>query len=220
MNRTSEIEASMANIAYELENDIYNPPVLKDDKPFNMSDYIKPVRVTDEDFEFEDDSINKIAETIEESFVDKEIDEPMIINDSDNDLSALTQELIGEYSDDDYGMEQIAKDDSEKTYTDRVIGRNLDNLKTVVKADNKIEGLKNATQRFKTDNKDIVNNVPEVTEDLTAMAMSKVAPFPNAKKKIGALRKLVDMELKKREQEKQIKIQKQSSTLLGNYFFK
>ena len=63
MNRTSEIEASMANIAYELENDIYNPPVLKDNKPFNMSDYIKPVRVTDEDFEFEDDSINKVAET-------------------------------------------------------------------------------------------------------------------------------------------------------------
>ena len=216
MNRTSEIEASMANIAYELENDIYNPPVLKDDKPFNMSDYIKPVRVTDEDFEFEDDSINKIAETIEESFVDKEIDGPMIINSSNDDLSVLTQELIDEC----YGMEQIAKDDSEKTYTDRVIGRNLDNLKTVVKADNKIEGLKNATQRFKTDNKDIVNNVPEVTEDLTAMAMSKVAPFPNAKKKIGALRKLVDMELKKREQEKQIKMQKQSSTLLGNYFFK
>ncbi|MFQ9564252.1 MAG: hypothetical protein ACLR0A_18805 [Faecalibacillus intestinalis] len=216
MNRTSEIEASMANIAYELENDIYNPPVLKDNKPFNMSDYIKPVRVTDEDFEFEDDSINKIAETIEESFVDKEIDEPMIINSSNDDLSVLTQELIDEC----YGMEQIAKDDSEKTYTDRVIGRNLDNLKTVVKADNKIEGLKNATQRFKTDNKDIVNNVPEVTEDLTAMAMSKVAPFPNAKKKIGALRKLVDMELKKREQEKQIKMQKQSSTLLGNYFFK
>ena len=216
MNRTSEIEASMANIAYELENDIYNPPVLKDNKPFNMSDYIKPVRVTDEDFEFEDDSINKIAETIEESFVDKEIDEPMIINSSNDDLSVLTQELIDEC----YGMEQIAKDDSEKTYTDCVIGRNLDNLKTVVKADNKIEGLKNATQRFKTDNKDIVNNVPEVTEDLTAMAMSKVAPFPNAKKKIGALRKLVDMELKKREQEKQIKIQKQSSTLLGNYFFK
>lgn len=216
MNRTSEIEASMANIAYELENDIYNPPVLKDNKPFNMSDYIKPVRVTDEDFEFEDDSINKIAETIEESFVDKEIDEPMIINSSNDDLSVLTQELIDEC----YGMEQIAKDDSEKTYTDRVIGRNLDNLKTVVKADNKIEGLKNATQRFKTDNKDIVNNVPEVTEDLTAMVMSKVAPFPNAKKKIGALRKLVDMELKKREQEKQIKMQKQSSTLLGNYFFK
>lgn len=216
MNRTSEIEASMANIAYELENDIYNPPVLKDNKPFNMSDYIKPVRVTDEDFEFEDDSINKIAETIEESFVDKEIDGPMIINSSNDDLSVLTQELIDEC----YGMEQIAKDDSEKTYTDRVIGRNLDNLKTVVKADNKIEGLKNATQRFKTDNKDIVNNVPEVTEDLTAMAMSKVAPFPNAKKKIGALRKLVDMELKKREQEKQIKMQKQSSTLLGNYFFK
>lgn len=216
MNRTSEIEASMANIAYELENDIYNPPVLKDNKPFNMSDYIKPVRVTDEDFEFEDDSINKIAETIEESFVDKEIDGPMIINSSNDDLSVLTQELIDEC----YGMEQIAKDDSEKTYTDRVIGRNLDNLKTVVKADNKIEGLKNATQRFKTDNKDIVNNVPEVTEDLTAMAMSKVAPFPNAKKKIGALRKLVDMELKKREQEKQIKMQKQSITLLGNYFFK
>lgn len=216
MNRTSEIEASMANIAYELENDIYNPPVLKDNKPFNMSDYIKPVRVTDEDFEFEDDSINKIAETIEESFVDKEIDEPMIINSSNDDLSVLTQELIDEC----YGMEQIAKDDSEKTYTDRVISRNLDNLKTVVKADNKIEGLKNATQRFKTDNKDIVNNVPEVTEDLTAMAMSKVAPFPNAKKKIGALRKLVDMELKKREQEKQIKMQKQSITLLGNYFFK
>lgn len=216
MNRTSEIEASMANIAYELENDIYNPPVLKDNKPFNMSDYIKPVRVTDEDFEFEDDSINKIAETIKESFVDKEIDEPMLINSSNDDLSVLTQELIDEC----YGMEQIAKDDSEKTYTDRVIDRNLDNLKTVVKADNKIEGLKNATQRFKTDNKDIVNNVPEVTEDLTAMAMSKVAPFPNAKKKIGALRKLVDMELKKREQEKQIKIQKQSSTLLGNYFFK
>lgn len=218
MNRASEIEASMANIAYELENDIYNPPVLKDNKPFNMSDYIKPVRVTDEDFE--DDSINKVAETIEESFVDKEIDEPMIVRDSNDDLSVLTQELIGEYLDEDYGIEQIAKDDSEKTYTDHVIDRNLNNLKSVVKADNKIEGLKNATQRFKNDNKDIVNNVPEVTGDLTAMAMSKVAPFPNAKKKIGTLRKLVDMEIKKREQAKNAQMQKQSSTLLGNYFFK
>lgn len=204
MNRTSEIEASMANIAYELENDIYNPPILKDtSKPFNMSDYIKPVRVTDEDFGEE-----KTANENYESDLD-----------ADNEISELAKEMVDSYLSEEDGIEQVAKDE-DKTYVDQIIDKNVDNLKDIVKADNKIQGIKDATQRFKNDNKDIVNNVPEVTGDVAAMAVTKMAPFPNAKRKVSALRKMVEMEIRRREQKKQAEMKKQSSTLLGNYFFK
>lgn len=212
MNRASEIEASMANIQYELENDIYNPPVLKDNKPFNMSDYIKPVRVTDTD-----DYIEKDATTIDEN--------------QDDDISELTEEILNSCFDSiqEEGFEQLASHDDkdkqtnskyEKMYTDKLIDKNIDNLKeNVLESKDKVDGLKKATKRFVDDNKGIIDNVPEVTKDVGCKTVSWVSPFANTDKKIANLRRMVEYEINKRNRQKQEKMKKQA-TLLGEYFFK
>lgn len=208
MNRASEIEASMANLQYELENDIYNPPVLKDNKPFNMSDYIKPVRVTD----IEDDYTEKVANVVEE------------------DASELADEILNScltnIENQDDQIEQLAshKDESkadyknQKMYTDKIIDKNINNLKeNVWESKDKVKGVKKATQRFKDDNLEVLDNVPEVAKDVTTKAIAHAAPFSNADKKVANLRRLVEYEIKKRQAKK--KMQKQA-TLLGEYFFK
>lgn len=206
MNRASEIEASMANLQYELENDIYNPPVLKDSKPFNMSDYIKPVRVTDT----EDDYTEKVANVVEE------------------DVSELTDEILNScfanIENQDDQIEQLASDKNEtnyknqKMYTDKIIDKNINNLKeNVWESKDKIKGVKKATQRFKDDNIEVLDNVPEVTKDVATKAITHVTPVSNADKKIANLRRLVEYEIKKRRMKK--KMEKQA-TLLGEYFFK
>lgn len=206
MNRASEIEASMANLQYELENDIYNPPVLKDSKPFNMSDYIKPVRVTD----IEDDYTEKVANVVEE------------------DVSELTDEILNScfanIENQDDQIEQLASDEdktnykNQKMYTDKIIDKNINNLKeNVWESKDKVKGVKKATQRFKDDNMEVLDNVPEVTKDVAAKAIAHVAPISNADKKVANLRRLVEYEIKKRQMKK--KMEKQA-TLLGEYFFK
>lgn len=208
MNRASEIEASMANLQYELENDIYNPPVLKDNKPFNMSDYIKPVRVTDT----ESDYTEKVA------------------NEVDEDISELTDEILdtcfANIEDNELEMEQLAshKEKSKtdyknsKMYTDKIVDKNLNNLKeNVWESDNKIKGIKKATQRFKDDNVEVLDNVPEISKDVATKAIAHVAPFSNADKKIINLRRLVEYEIKRRQSENKMKKQ---ATLLGEYFLK
>lgn len=208
MNRASEIEASMANLQYELENDIYNPPVLKDNKPFNMSDYIKPVRVTDT----ESDYTEKVA------------------NEVDEDISELTDEILdtcfANIEDNELEMEQLAshKEKSKtdyknsKMYTDKIVDKNLNNLKeNIWESDNKIKGIKKATQKFKDDNAEVLDNVPEISKDVATKAIAHVAPFSNADKKIINLRRLVEYEIKRRQSENKMKKQ---ATLLGEYFLK
>lgn len=208
MNRASEIEASMANLQYELENDIYNPPVLKDNKPFNMSDYIKPVRVTDT----ESDYTEKVA------------------NEVDEDISELTDEILdtcfANIEDNELEMEQLAshKEESKadyknsKMYTDKIVDKNLNNLKkNIWESDDKIKGIKKASQRFKDDNVEVLDNVPEISKDVATKAIAHVAPFSNADKKIINLRRLVEYEIKRRQSENKMKKQ---ATLLGEYFFK
>ena len=208
MNRASEIEASMANLQYELENDIYNPPVLKDNKPFNMSDYIKPVRVTDT----ESDYTEKVA------------------NEVDEDISELTDEILdtcfANIEDNELEMEQLAshkektKTDykNQKMYTDKIVDKNLNNLKkNIWESDDKIKGVKKATQKFKDDNIEVLDNVPEISKDVATKAIAHVAPFSNADKKIVNLRRLVEYEIRRRQSEKKMKKQ---ATLLGEYFLK
>lgn len=208
MNRASEIEASMANLQYELENDIYNPPVLKDNKPFNMSDYIKPVRVTDT----ESDYTEKVA------------------NEVDEDISELTDEILdtcfANIEDNELEMEQLAshKEKSKtdyknsKMYTDKIVDKNLNNLKeNIWESSDKIKGVKKATQKFKDDNAEVLDNVPEISKDVATKAIAHVAPFSNADKKIINLRRLVEYEIKRRQSENKMKKQ---ATLLGEYFLK
>lgn len=103
MNRAAEIEASMANIAYELEHDIYNPPVLKDNKPFNMSDYIKPVKVTDEDYEVE-----KVAYEEEEK-------EDVDTDDLLKEYNMLANEMLqDEDLENEENIEQLAEDNCDR----------------------------------------------------------------------------------------------------------
>ena len=207
MNRASEIEASMANLQYELENDIYNPPVLKDNKPFNMSDYIKPVRVTDTE---------KVA------------------NEVDEDISELTDEILdtcfANIENNELEMEQLASHKEEpktdyknsKMYTDKIVDKNLNNLKeNIWESNDKIEGVKKATQRFKDDNAEVLDNVPEISKDVATKAIAHVAPFSNANKKIMSLRRLVEYEIKRRQMENKMENKmKKQATLLGEYFFK
>ncbi len=207
MNRASEIEASMANLQYELENDIYNPPVLKDNKPFNMSDYIKPVRVTDTE---------KVA------------------NEVDEDISELTDEILdtcfANIENNELEMEQLASHEEKpktdyknsKMYTDKIVDKNLDNLKeNIWESNDKIEGVKKATQRFKDDNAEVLDNVPEISKDVATKAIAHVAPFSNANKKIMSLRRLVEYEIKRRQMEDKMENKmKKQATLLGEYFLK
>lgn len=213
MNRASEIEASMANLQYELENDIYNPPVLKDNKPFNMSDYIKPVRVTDTE---EDDYTEKVANEVGE--------------DIDEDVSELTNEILdtcfANIENNEFEMEQLASHKektradykNQKMYTDKIVDKNLNNLKkNIWESDDKIKGVKKATQKFKDDNIEVLDNVPEISKDVATKAIAHVAPFSNADKKIVNLRRLVEYEIRRRQSEKKMKKQ---ATLLGEYFLK
>lgn len=217
MNRAAEIEASMANIQYELEHDIYNPPVVKDNKPFNMSDYIKPVRVTDEDYETE-----KVASSVENNkIVDVDTDDLL------KEYNALANEILQDddlENEEEYeNIEQLAKEESDKTYTENLIDANINNLKeNLINSSDKIQGFKDTTDRFVKDNKDIANNVPEVAKDVATYTMTKMAPSSNAKKKIRSLRKLVELELRERKQKK--KVQQDNSqkknNLIGNAFIK
>lgn len=210
MNRAAEIQASMANIEYELENDIYNPPVLKDEKPFNMSDYIKPVRVTDED----DIDVEKTAsENTDELF---SIDDDLL-----SEYTELANELLqGDNESDEYideCIEQTAKEEDEKMYTEKLRDTNLDNLKeNILYSSDKVQGIKDVSKRLTTDNKDIINNVPEVTKDIITYTASNAMPG-NSMKKIKSLRRTIEYESEKRKQNKPNQSKNQ---LLGNLFIK
>ena len=210
MNRAAEIEASMANIQYELEHDIYNPPVIKDNKPFNMSDYIKPVRVTDENYETE-----KIASTEVEDEIGLDTDD--LLKEYNNLASEILQEQDTE------PIEQLAKDDDGKLYTEKILDNNINNFKeNLIDSPDIIQGVKNAKQRFIEDNKDVINNVPEVAKDVATYTVSNMIPGDDSTKKAKKIRELIKFELEQRKQQKKTDENKKQtkSKLLGNIFVK
>lgn len=202
MNRANEIRSSLSNIKYELDNDIYNPPKVKEDKPFNMSDYIKPVDANTipdvedineiEQVAFEKDDVEIVTDPnalVDENLTNKNSYE---INSDAEYMSSMTfaytdnnQHIYG-------GFKKIATNNGDN-YTEKLIKKNISNFQeNVLNSDNKLKGIKDSIEDFKEDNSNVLDNAPNIAMDTAEFAISKMIPGANRKKKAKVLRNVAE----------------------------